>query len=169
MLNPKKPEKVRIVFDCAATYCGKSLNDNVLQGPDFTNSLVGVLLRFRQESVALMADVESMFHQVRVHLRDGDALRFLWFPHGDLSKDPEEYQMLVHLFGGIWSPCCASYALRKTAVNNADRYGLEVTETVRRNFYVDDLLKSMKYAQSAIKMYKEVTELLSHGGFHPTK
>ena len=169
VINPKKPEKVRVVFDCAATYRGKSLNDNVLQGPDFTNSLVGVLLRFRQESVALMADVESMFHQVRVHPKDVDALRFLWFPHGDLSKDPEEYQMLVHLFGGVWSPCCANHALRKTAVDNADRYGLEVTETVRKNFYVDDLLKSMKDAQSAIKMYKEVTELLSHGGFHLTK
>ena len=169
VFNPKKPEKVRIVFDCAATYRGKSLNDNILQGPDFTNSLVGVLLRFRQESVALMADIESMFHQVRVHPKDVDALRFLWFPNGDLSKDPEEYQMLVHLFGGVWSPCCASYALRKTAVDNADRYGLEVTETVRRNFYVDDLLKSMKDAESAIRMYKEVTELLSHGGFHLTK
>ena len=169
VFNPKKPEKVRIVFDCAATYHGKSLNDNVLQGPDFTNSLVGVLLRFRQESVGLMADVESMFHQVRVHPKDIDALRFPWFPHGDLRKDPEEYQMLVHLFGGVWSPCCANYALRKTAIDNADRYGLEVRETVRRNFYVDDLLKSMKDAQSAIKMYKEVSELLSHGGFHLTK
>ena len=123
--------------------------------------MVGVLLRFRQESVGLMADVESMFHQVRVHPKDIDALRFLWFPHGDLRKDPEEYQMLVHLFGGVWSPCCANYALRKTAIDNADRYGLEVRETVRRNFYVDDLLKSMKDAQSAIKMYKEVSELLS--------
>ena len=45
----------------------------------------------------------------------------------------------------------------------------EVTETVRRNFCVDDLLKSMKDAHSAIKMYKELTELLFHGGFHVTK
>ena len=143
VLNPKKPEKVRIVFDCAATYRGKSLNDNVLQGLDFINSLVCVLLQFCQESVPLMADVESMFHQVHVHQKDVDALRFLWFPHGDLSKDPEEYQMIVHLLGGVRSPCCASYALRKTVVGNADRYGLEVTETVRKNFYVDDLLKSI--------------------------
>ena len=107
-----------------------------------------------------------MFHQVRVHPKDVDALRFLWFPHGDLSKDPEEYQMLVHLFGGVWSPCCANYALRKTAVNHADR-SLKLYPTV--NFYVDDLLKSTKDAESAIRMYKEVTELLSHGGFHLTK
>ena len=44
VFNPKKPEKVRIVFDCAATNNGKSLNGNVLQGLYFTNSLVCVLL-----------------------------------------------------------------------------------------------------------------------------
>jgi hypothetical protein len=64
--HPQKPEKVRIVFDCAAKYHNTSLNDRLLQGPDFANSLVGVLLRFHQESVAVMADIEKMFHQVNV-------------------------------------------------------------------------------------------------------
>jgi len=36
VLNPKKPEKCRIVFDCAK-YGGSSLNDHVHQGPDLTN------------------------------------------------------------------------------------------------------------------------------------
>eukprot|EP00794_Sanderia_malayensis_P001664 gene1664-biopygen1525 len=133
------------------------------------NPLVGVLLRFRQESVALMAHVESMFHQVRVYPKDIDVLRFLWFPNGDLDKEPEEYQMLVQLFGGVWSPCCASFALKKTAVDNMDRYDYEITETVERNFYVDDMLKSMKDTESAIKLYTEVTKLLSCEGFHLTK
>jgi len=64
VLNPHKPDKVRIVFDCAARYGGTSLNDQVHQGPDLTTKLVGVLLRFRQEKVAFMADIASMFHQV---------------------------------------------------------------------------------------------------------
>ena len=38
----------------------------LLQGPDLTNNLVGILLRFLQDPVALMGDVLSMFHQVRV-------------------------------------------------------------------------------------------------------
>ena len=69
-LTPKKPDKVRVVFDCAAKYHGTSLNENVLQG---TNFLIGVLLRFRQEPVAV-ADVEAMFHQVLVHPKAIDAL-----------------------------------------------------------------------------------------------
>ena len=60
MTHPKKPEKIRVVFDCAAKYQGTSLNDQTLQGPDHTNSLTGVLIRFREEQIALMADIEAM-------------------------------------------------------------------------------------------------------------
>ena len=51
VVNKNKPEKLRIVFDCAVTFDGTSLNKEVLQGPDFTNNLVGVLLRFGEEYV----------------------------------------------------------------------------------------------------------------------
>ena len=39
VVNENKPEKLRIVFDCAVTFGGTSLNKEVLQGPDFTNNL----------------------------------------------------------------------------------------------------------------------------------
>ena len=55
-----------------------SLNSELLQGPDLTNNLVGILLRFRQDPVAVMGDVQSMFHQVRVPVEDRDFLWFLW-------------------------------------------------------------------------------------------
>jgi hypothetical protein len=48
-----------------------------------------------------MADIESMFHQVRTPLEDCDVLRFLWWPNDDTSINPEEFQMTVYLFGGI--------------------------------------------------------------------
>lgn len=41
-----KPGKIRIVFDCSAKYQGKSPNDLLLNGPDLTNNLFGVLTRF---------------------------------------------------------------------------------------------------------------------------
>ena len=66
------------MFDSAAKFKGTSLNDQLLQGPDLTNGLLGVTIRFRQEPVALVADVEGMFHQVRVAPDDCDALRFQW-------------------------------------------------------------------------------------------
>ena len=73
--SPSKPGRVRVVFDCSAKHCGKSLNDVVLQGPDLTNKLIGVLLRFRQEHIAVIRDIACMFHQVYVTDRDRDLLR----------------------------------------------------------------------------------------------
>ena len=109
--HPKKPDKIRVVFDCSAKYAGTSLNDQLLQGPDLTNSLVGVLTRFRQEPVAFMADIEAMFHQVLVPIKQRDFLRFLWWPNGDLTAQLEEYRMTVHPFGAVSSPSCSNYAL----------------------------------------------------------
>jgi len=53
--------KFRVAHDCAARYQGVALNDKLLQGPDLTNSLVGVLLRFRQGKIAFTADIKAMF------------------------------------------------------------------------------------------------------------
>ena len=60
-----KPGKARVVFDCAAKHKGTSLNDQLLTGPDLTNSIIGVLMRFREEQVALSADIQCMFPQIR--------------------------------------------------------------------------------------------------------
>ena len=64
--HPKKPNKIRVVFDCGATYQGVSMNSELLQGPDLTNQIVGVLTRFREEPIPVVGDIESMFYQVKV-------------------------------------------------------------------------------------------------------
>ena len=92
------------MFDCSAKYHGKSRNDELLQGPDLTNSLVEVLTRFRQDPVAYMSDVEAMFHQDDVNPKDQSALRFLWWPDGNLDLEPEEFMITTHLFGAVSSP-----------------------------------------------------------------
>ncbi|KAL9951191.1 hypothetical protein ACROYT_G043811 [Oculina patagonica] len=127
--HSQKPEKVRVVFDCSARYRGTSLNNQLLQGPDLTNTLVGVLTRFREDPVALMSDIEAMFYQVRVRPSDRNYLRYLWWPDGDLEKEPEEYKMSVHLFGGASSPSCANYALKKTAEDNKKDFDEITIET----------------------------------------
>ena len=169
VFNAQKPGKVRVVFDCSARYKGTSLNDQLLSGPDLTNSLVGVLLRFHQEYIALMSDVKQMFHQVAVAAEDRDVFRFLWWPNGDLTKEPEAHQMQVHLFGATSSPSCRSFALRKTADDNQKDFDVQTIGTLNRNFYVDDCLKSVKTVDDALHLIKKLPQLLDRGGFHITK
>ena len=168
VINPNK-EKIRIVFDCAAEYGGVSLNSRVRQGPDLTNKLVGVLTRFRLNPIAVMADIQAMFHQVRVTRDDQDTLRFLWWPEGNLSEFPMSYKMTVHLFGGTWSPSCCTYALRRIAKDNAGSYSPAAVETITQNFYVDDCLKSMPTVSEAISLVSELKMLVAEGGFNLTK
>ena len=98
VINPHK-SKMRVVFDCAAKYRGISLNDQQVRGSDLMNSLIGVLIRFRKERIVMAADVEQMFHHVKVNPEHTDALRFLWWPDGDLQREPLPHQMTVHILG----------------------------------------------------------------------
>ncbi|XP_038060478.1 uncharacterized protein LOC119731375 [Patiria miniata] len=167
--HPKKPDKVCIVFDCASKHVGTSLNDEVLSGPDLTNKLLGVLLRFRQETVALMADVQAMFHQVKVTHEERDVLRYLWWSDGDSSRQPSVYRMTVHPFGGTWSPSCCTFALQRTAEDNRADFQPDTVDTVMRNFYVDDCLKSVASEEKGIQLAQELRSLLARGGFRLTK
>lgn len=65
--------------------------------PDQTNQLTGVLIRFREELILMVADVEAMFLQVMVEPQDYDALRFLWWLNEDLSGEMDMYRMTRHL------------------------------------------------------------------------
>lgn len=139
-----------VVFDCTSSFQGTSLNSELLQGPDLTNTLLGVLLRFRQEPVAVMGDIEGMFHQVRIPKDDVDFLRFLWWPDGDTKQSLAVYRMTVHLFGAVSSQSCANFAVKRTADDNEGKYGADVLSTIPRNFYVDDCLKSVPNENQAI-------------------
>lgn len=161
--HPKKPDKLRVVFDCSARYDGISLNDYLLQGPDLMNNLTGILLRFRQHPVALICDVEKMFHQFHVCKADRDFLRFLWWRNGDLKEQPQEYRMKVHLFGASSSPGCVNYGLRHLAEGSRDQYPLGF-DFVMNNFYVDDGVTSVQTTADAIQLAREARELCAIGG-----
>lgn len=112
-----------------------------------------------------MADIESMFHQVRVMENHVDFLRFLWWPNGDLSQPVKEHRMTVHLFGASSSPSCASFALRQCAEDFKDLILPETVDTIKSNFYVDDCLKSVPTEADAIKLCRELETACSMGGF----
>ena len=169
VVSPRKPGKVRVVFDCAAKSYVQSLNDHLMKGPNLVNSIVGVLLRFRKHPVAVVADIEAMFHQVRVAPHDRDALRFLWWPGGDLNIEPEVYRMTVHLFGAKSSPSCAAFCLREVANEFGKFFEPNVSRNVKQSFYVDDFLSGARNCEEAIKLVKNMREIMEMGGFNLTK
>ena len=134
MTNINKPNRLGVVFDAAATYSGTSFNQNLLKGPDFLSSLIGVLMRFREGQFGIMGDIEAMFHQVKVLKEDTDSLRFLW------RTNPNEYIMHAQIFDKTNSPCCTNWALRSTTLDNRTEYNARVIEAILDHFYMDDYL-----------------------------
>ena len=153
--HPKKPNQVRVVFDCSAVFCNESLNRNLLQGPDQLNSLVAVCTRFRKDDVALTCDVEQMFHSFYVNPASRDFLHFLWFENNDLNGPIVEFRMNVHLIGAISSPAVANYCLHKTAEDGRAQFGDKAADFLRRNFCVDDGLTSVPTVPEAIKLIED--------------
>ena len=46
VINPKKPNRLRRVYDASAKFRCQRLNDKMYREPDYLSSLFGVLLRF---------------------------------------------------------------------------------------------------------------------------
>ena len=166
--HPSKPGKIRVVFDCSAEFRGNCIN-KLLSGPDLTNQIIGVLTRSREEQIAFMADVEAMYYQVQVPEYQQSFLKFLWWENHDIEKEPQDSVMCVHVFGGTSSASCLNYALCRTAVESESIYGRAAAEALHHNFYVDDLLKSMRDLESAKQLVKDVISMCKGDGFHLTK
>ncbi|KAJ8041407.1 hypothetical protein HOLleu_12215 [Holothuria leucospilota] len=137
-------------------YRGSSLNDYLLSGPDPTNSLRGVLSRFRRENMAVMCDVK-MCHRFHVHPKDRDYLRFLWYHGGDTCTDHLEYRMNVHLFGAKSSTGCANFGLKYLSRMYEDHP--LATPFLLQDFYVDDGVTSVDSVEKARRTIAEAREL----------
>ncbi|XP_055617605.1 uncharacterized protein LOC129762983 [Toxorhynchites rutilus septentrionalis] len=162
VFNPNKPNKVRIVWDCAAETRGISLNSMLLKGPDQVIPLDVVLYKFRENKVGLSGDIREMFLQVLIAKADQSFQLFLW-------KDPEDEQPSTNVaqvmtFGASCSPSCAQYVKNL----NADKYAVlfpRAVEAITKRHYVDDMLVSVETEEEAIQLACEVRHIHAQGGF----
>ena len=73
----KKASKLRIVFDASAKENGPSLNEVLYKGQQIIPLIFDILIRFGTYDIALTSYIEKAFHQVSVHKKDRERLRFL--------------------------------------------------------------------------------------------
>ena len=74
--------------------------------------------------------------------------------------------MTVHLFGATSSPGCANFALKTTANQYECTCGKEAADFVRKDFYVNDGLKSVASVEQAKSLISSTKSLCQKGGFH---
>ena len=79
---------VRIVCDSSHNYKGHALNEYQAKGPDsHMNDLLNVLLKFRENSVAIPGDIKEMYHSVHIKEKDQHVHRFLWRTDQNIHPD----------------------------------------------------------------------------------
>ena len=165
IVHPKK-NKVRLVYDSAATYQGTSLNNVLLQGPDLNNTLRGVLIRFRERPVAFVADIEGMFNAFFVKPYYRDLMRFFWYENNDPENKIVPYRAKTNVFGNTCSPSIATMCLRKTtehklaASSHENPYYDKASHYINRQFYVDDGLGCADTIAEATGTLRATIELL---------
>ena len=85
----------RIVFHSSLKYLGNCINDYWAKGPNLLNNLVGILFRFREESIAMTGDIKKMYHAIKLSELDQHTHRFL-LRDCNVTRDPGDD------FGFIW-------------------------------------------------------------------
>ncbi|XP_058456345.1 uncharacterized protein LOC131433769 [Malaya genurostris] len=162
VLNPKKPGKVRIVWDAAATVQGVSLNSMLLKGPDLLVPLVSVIVGFRERKIAFGGDIREMYHQLKITSEDKHAQRFLF--RDSCNESPKIYVMDVATFGSKCSPASAQYVKNRNAEEYATQFPEAAAAIIDRH-YVDDYFDSVDTIDEAVERAKQVSYIHKQAGF----
>ncbi|XP_073950071.1 uncharacterized protein [Choristoneura fumiferana] len=155
-------KKLRLVFDAADTTEGLCLNDYLHKGPDLLCSLFGIMLRFRENKVAVTGDIKDMFLRVKIQPQDQNALRFLW--RDNPTGPVKTYVMTSLIFGAKCSPFVAQFIKNKNALRYESSSPAAV-DAVVNSHYMDDYIQSLPDEATAVQMVRDVTNIHKEGGF----
>ena len=67
-----------IVINSSARYMNNILKDYRAKGPDLLNNLLGFLISFKVNKVAIVGDISKMYHTLKIYVLDQQTHRFLW-------------------------------------------------------------------------------------------
>ena len=163
VINPEKTStKVRFVYDALAKINKgqKSLNECLYPGPTMLKDLTGILLRFRLNKTAIVADIEKAFLQIGLLEDAKDMTRFFWLKNkGRLTveNNVQVYRFNRVPFGIIDSP----FLLAATLDHHLKNYENPTAETMRENIYVDNVITGKDTIREAVNFYTEAKQIFS--------
>ena len=165
VVNPRSNSTpVRIVFNSSQVYQGRSLNSCLAKGPDcYMNNLLGILLRWREEKVALVGDIRKMFNSIHLRPLEQHCHRFLW---RDLmtDRDPDVYVITRVNMGDTPAPAISTEAIYKTA-DLFESDSPRAACLLKKSSYVDDLIDNQPSKPDALEIALETENMLAKGGF----
>lgn len=140
-----------------------SLNECLLQGPDFLNNLCSILLCFRMHTFAMSTDNEKAFLHVHLHEKDRDFTWFFWLAN---PSDPES-KLLMHCFktiilGALSSP----FMLYVTLYHHLQQHSTTLSSDIQTNLYIDNVISGRATEADAVQYYHDARTILSEAGLN---
>ncbi|GFY02151.1 integrase catalytic domain-containing protein [Trichonephila clavipes] len=164
--NESLTTKLRLVFDASAHEEKQlSLNDCLFHGVNLNPNILDLLISFRSNKIAVLADVEKAFLQISLAPKDKDVVRFL-IDNGE--NGVQVYRFNRVLFGVNASP----FLLAATIKTHIGKYMEKYPDTVRtldHCFYVDDLVTGEDDAKSAFDLSSKAAKIMSEAGMNLRK
>lgn len=156
--------KLRVVFDGSCkTDTGISLNDTLMVGPTVQQDLFSIIMRFRTHKIAVHADIQKMYRMIQVNPSHRQFQKILW---RNSPSDPlETYLLNTVTYGTASASFSAIRTLNQLTLDEEQFFSPEIIATVRKDFYVDDLLSGGDDIEQVANLVQEVTKLLSRGSF----
>ena len=155
---------VRIVFNSSQVYKGVSLNSFLAKGPDsFKSNLLGLLLRFREESVVVVGDIRKMYNSVYLDEVGQHTHRFLWRDM-ELDRSPDIWCITRVNMGDKPAGSIAIEAKDRTA-DMFRQINPRAADFIVQSSYVDDLVDSFANEQEARCVADDSEKILAKGGF----
>lgn len=154
--------KLRVVFDASSHRRDQDpLNARLTKGVDLNPSIVSLMIKFRIDRVAAIADLQKAFLQIRILDRDRDFLRFLWiYSDGRLIA----YRMTSVPFGATCSPFLLAVVIRFHLLRHQSSH--PSAGRLLGNIYVDDLVVTADSVDKMHSLHDDSVELFRKFSMH---
>lgn len=157
--------KLRVVYDASASSTsGKSFNDIQMVGPTVQEDLLSILLRYRQHKFVVTGDIEKMYRAILVEPSQRPLQQIVF--RSNSSDTLKTYVLNTVTYGTASAPYLATRCLVSLADQCSDP---EVSQSIRRDFYVDDYLCGGDTIESVINLCQGVRKTLESAKFHLRK
>ena len=148
---------LRIVFNASSKAKGElSLNDCLQTGPSLTTKLYQMLVNFRVNPLAAIADISKAFLRIGLSPECRDFCRFLWVTDPSDPTSVITYRFCVICFGATSSP----FILQQTLLHHFSLHDNELALSLMENFYVDNFIKTYKELDVLLHEYPIINEIL---------
>ena len=123
------------------------------------HDLCDILLRFRLQNIAVVADIEKAFFQIGFQPEHRDATRFFWIKD---CKNPvcsnenlQEFRFCRVPFGMVSSP----FLLGATIAHHLNSYATKNAETLKNDIYADNVITGTPTPEEAKILYNDAKSM----------